>query len=92
MAIRNLNHLTFQRLAWTDLCPLGVKYKRTKLEDVPPSFLLWAYSREWVYEKYPALHDFIKRNWDTINEDADIEYRNNSGEWADADPSTTDKE
>lgn len=78
MAIRNLNNLRFQRLAWTDLCPLGVKYKHTKLEDVPPSFLLWAYSREWLYEKYPALHDFIKRNWDKINEDA-AEERVNFG-------------
>lgn len=70
MAMRDLNHLPFQRLAWTDLCPLGRKYRNTKLEDVPCGFFVWAYEREWLYEKYPALHDFIKRNWDEINEAA----------------------
>lgn len=68
MAIRDLNHLTFNILTWTDLCPIGKDWRNTKLEDVDPGYLLWLYRQDWLYEKYPALHKFIKDNYQEIQD------------------------
>lgn len=64
----NLRHIKYVKLKWTDPCPVGKEWKGIPLEDVDPSFLLWCFAQDWCYENQPALHTFVKENYDTLRD------------------------
>lgn len=57
----------FTKAKWTDLFPFG-KFKNQKYEEVSQGYFFWLWDQDWLFEKYPQVHDFIKRNWEEIQE------------------------
>lgn len=55
---------------WDDdtVMPWG-KWKGRRMEDVPGDYLHWLIEQSWV-AKWPGLHAYLKKNADTIYEQA----------------------
>lgn len=62
--------MPISREPWTDdtILPWG-KFKGTRLEDVPGDYLYWLSEQKWIFD-YPGLHAYLKKNANTIIEQA----------------------
>lgn len=56
----------FTPLLDTSPMPFG-EHRSKRMSDVPAAYLDWAYGQSWLFQSYPAVADYIKRNRKAID-------------------------